>query len=308
VTKERKLEYFAWYAAAYRADTAHLTREESYAFREIIDEIFITAQDTCRIVDDDLYLRRLCKASAEEWKEIRWTLIDGPRALLKKRGRSISSPKLTEEIEKARVKSRQAREAVGRRERIKRSADDDRTINGRSSDDAQAINGRSSGDEEAINGRLSDDQPTINGRSSNKSKKKPSVSKSKNSSPTGELSAPRLRAELGALKIKLGKTAETLIPKWLAKHSEADLAAAVLANSDRIAAASHPLQYLAAIIRGLGSTASPEGPREGFYATSLTPREWAAQYPGRPYGMSYEHWQEQLREQLDKADAAQAVS
>jgi uncharacterized protein YdaU (DUF1376 family) len=119
----RTLDFFAWFPADYRADTRHLTREEHFAYREIIDEIFLTDQERCRIKDDDEYLRELCRASADEWSDIRKTLIDGPRALLTKRGGWLYSSRLTKEIEKARVKSQKNREAAEKRWQSERNAD-----------------------------------------------------------------------------------------------------------------------------------------------------------------------------------------
>lgn len=114
-TPKRKLDFFAWYPAAYRADTRHLTREEHFAYREIIDEIFLSDQETCRIKDDDEYLREICRATPDEWKTIRRTLIDGPRALLTRKGRFIHSRRLTEEIERAKDKTQKRRDAANQR-------------------------------------------------------------------------------------------------------------------------------------------------------------------------------------------------
>lgn len=130
----RKLEFFAWYEFAYTADTSHLSREEDYAYWRIMREIFRTAQDSCRIRDDDDYLRAVSRASREEWPSIRRSLIDGAKPLLRKhRGGWVSQPRLTKEIRTAQEKSAKARVAVDERERIRRSSDDDRPINGGSS-------------------------------------------------------------------------------------------------------------------------------------------------------------------------------
>jgi uncharacterized protein YdaU (DUF1376 family) len=106
-----KLEWFAWEPAAYKADTSHLSREADYAYRRILDEIFIRAQDTGCIPDDDRYLRGVARATAEEWEEIRYELIDGPAALLQKQGGMISSPRLYTEIQRAKAISGVRRDA-----------------------------------------------------------------------------------------------------------------------------------------------------------------------------------------------------
>lgn len=123
----RTLDFFAWYPADYRADTTHLTREEDFAYRAILDEIFLTNQASCRIEDDDEYIARITKSvSVDEWKRIRRVLIDGPRAPLTKRGKWISSGRLTREIAKAHDKSKKnsqiARDGWDKRRHSERNA------------------------------------------------------------------------------------------------------------------------------------------------------------------------------------------
>lgn len=130
-----KLDWFAWYAAQYAADTTHLSREADYAYRRIIDHIFIHDQKTCRVVDDELLLVGIARCSREEWPAIRHALIDGPMAMLEKPDGAegwLFSPKLAEEIHKAKKKSAQARKAVAERERKRsaRSSDDDHPFSG----------------------------------------------------------------------------------------------------------------------------------------------------------------------------------
>jgi uncharacterized protein YdaU (DUF1376 family) len=86
-------------------------------------------------VDDDSYLRTLCRATVREWAAVRHALIDGPRALLGKRDGHVYSHRLEEEIRKARGKSEQAKAAVEERERKRRSTPDERTMIERSSED-----------------------------------------------------------------------------------------------------------------------------------------------------------------------------
>jgi hypothetical protein len=99
----RKLDWFAWYPGDFRKDTQHLTRDERHAYRDLIDEIFNTNQDTCTLPNDDILLARITQRSVDEWKAMRHALIDGPRPLLQKRGKTIQSKRLTEEIRKAKV-------------------------------------------------------------------------------------------------------------------------------------------------------------------------------------------------------------
>lgn len=102
----RDLNFYAWYPADYRADTRHLNRAEHFAYREILDEIFLSGSrsDPPGLMDDDAYLMRLCKAeSAEEWAQTRYTLIEGPNPLLQRdRYGWISQRRLTAELIKAR--------------------------------------------------------------------------------------------------------------------------------------------------------------------------------------------------------------
>jgi uncharacterized protein YdaU (DUF1376 family) len=108
----RKLEFFAWYAGTYAAATTHLTREADYAYRRILDHIFIHEQESCRVADDDEMLMAISRCSAREWKAIRRALIDGPSPLLRKDGDWIYSDRLAEEIAKAKDKSRKRKQAA----------------------------------------------------------------------------------------------------------------------------------------------------------------------------------------------------
>lgn len=107
----KKLPFYAWYPGDFRKDTQRLTPEERWAYRDILDEIFITNQDEGRLPDDDEYIARVVQRSVDEWKRMRYALIDGPRPLLRKRGRWIYSKRLSEEIEKARDISGKRRKA-----------------------------------------------------------------------------------------------------------------------------------------------------------------------------------------------------
>lgn len=132
---KKRLEFFAWYPFDYAADTSHLSPVADLAYRRILDEIFKTAQDTCRIPADDDYLITVARTTVDKWPAIQRALISGAKPLLQKRGRWISQPRLTEEIRKAQKKSQQAADAVAERDRKRNggSSDDDRPINGGSS-------------------------------------------------------------------------------------------------------------------------------------------------------------------------------
>ena len=101
-----RLEFYAWYAGDFRRDTQHLTRDERAAYREILDEIFITDQEECSLPDNDEYLARIVQRPLDEWKMMRFALLDGPKPLIGKRldGR-IFSARLQEEIRIAQQKS-----------------------------------------------------------------------------------------------------------------------------------------------------------------------------------------------------------
>jgi len=114
-----RLDYYAWHARTYAANTSHLSREADYAYRRILDHIFIHDQEKCRVVDDEETLIAIARCTVDEWPAIRRALIDGPAALLKKRGNWIHSPRLVEEIEKAKDKSQKySKNARSRRSTI----------------------------------------------------------------------------------------------------------------------------------------------------------------------------------------------
>lgn len=110
--KPRKLDFYAWYPGDFRKDTQHLTRDERHAYRDIIDEIFVSNQTGGWLHDDDALLARVVQRTAEEWRTMRHALIDGTRPLLKKKGDRLYSTRLLREIRKARVKSKQASDAA----------------------------------------------------------------------------------------------------------------------------------------------------------------------------------------------------
>jgi uncharacterized protein YdaU (DUF1376 family) len=111
----RKLDWYAWYPGDFRKDTQHLTRDERHAYRDLIDEIFNTNQESCTLPNDDILLARITQRSVDEWKAMRHALIDGPRPLLQKRGKTIQSKRLTEEIRKAQGKSLRAKDSADSR-------------------------------------------------------------------------------------------------------------------------------------------------------------------------------------------------
>lgn len=114
----RALSFYGFYPGDYRADTRHLNRAQHFAYREIMDEIFMSGQerDPPSIPDDDDFLAELCRAeSPAEWATTRRVLIDGPRALLQRENGRISQRRMTAEIEKALGLSEKRREAAAKR-------------------------------------------------------------------------------------------------------------------------------------------------------------------------------------------------
>lgn len=103
-----RLPFYAFYVADYRADTRHLTPMQHFAYREILDEIFLSGQHRFppSIPDDDKFLRLLCKPNSdEEWRETRDALIDGPRAPLRSENGRITQKRMTIEVKKALVRA-----------------------------------------------------------------------------------------------------------------------------------------------------------------------------------------------------------
>ena len=224
--KTKKLDFFAWHPADYRADTAHLSREADYAFRRILDEIFITAQDTCQIVDDDQYLRALCRASEREWQNIRHTLIDGPKALLGKRNGHVYSERMETEI-------RRAQGIVNKR--------------------SEASVVRWENERNANASHVNTERKQI--------KKNPSDSKKEKEieSPTGDPARQALRtrlAEAGLLGSRASTATEKLIARWAESPGAEVVAELLTQNIESVQAADRPLQYLGAIVRN-NRTAAP---------------------------------------------------
>lgn len=113
-----RLDWYAFYVADYRADTRHLSPMQHFAYREIIDEIFLSGQheDPPSIPDDDSYLTGICRPqSAEEWATTRQVLIDGPRALLKSENGRLTQKRVSHEVEKALARADKAYKAAGAR-------------------------------------------------------------------------------------------------------------------------------------------------------------------------------------------------
>lgn len=113
-----RLDWYAFYVADYRADTRHLTPMQHFAYREIIDEIFLSGQHEYppHVPDDDGFLIALCRPnSPEEWQQTRHVLIDGPRALLKAESGIITQKRVTHEVQKALERAFKAKKAASGR-------------------------------------------------------------------------------------------------------------------------------------------------------------------------------------------------
>lgn len=99
-----RLPAYLFYVADYRADTRHLSPMQHFAYREILDEIFLSGQHQFppSVLDEDIFLRSLCKPDSEEqWRETRHVLLDGPRALLQLEDGKITQKRMAIEVEKA---------------------------------------------------------------------------------------------------------------------------------------------------------------------------------------------------------------
>lgn len=129
-TKRPKLDYFPWWAEKYAAATTHLSKDADYAYRRILDHIFMRDQATCRVPNDDTLLMGVGRCSAKDWPAVRRALIDGPAPMLAKEGEGdefLFSPFLREVIKEAKKKTRQARDAANTRWDSERNADGMRT-------------------------------------------------------------------------------------------------------------------------------------------------------------------------------------
>lgn len=110
-----RLDWYAFYVADYRADTRHLTPMQHFAYRELLDEIFLAGQheQPPSISSDDDYLRSICRPNSDdEWTTTRRVLINGPRALLKLEDGRLYQKRMSHEVEKALTRSEKAKAAI----------------------------------------------------------------------------------------------------------------------------------------------------------------------------------------------------
>lgn len=110
-----RLDWYAFYVADYRADTRHLSPMQHFAYRELIDEIFLSGQheDPPSVPDDEGYLLAICRpGTPSEWEETRHVLIDGPRALLRSDGGRLTQKRVSHEVAKAVARTRKAKTAA----------------------------------------------------------------------------------------------------------------------------------------------------------------------------------------------------
>lgn len=111
----RRLHWYAWSPADYRADTRHLTRAQHFAYRETLDEIFLSGQDSDppSIPDDSEFLSELWRTESElEYTSTRRALIESRRALLRAADGRIYQKRMSAEIGKALDVSDKRREAA----------------------------------------------------------------------------------------------------------------------------------------------------------------------------------------------------
>ena len=261
-TEHKKLEWFSWYPALFRADTQRLTRDERHAYRDLLDEMFVTDQATCSLPDDDELLARIVGRTVEEWRAMRAALLDGSRPLLKKRRGQVYSKRLLAEVRKAREKSDKARESA-ERSHSERKANAKRTQNNRTTNAEHSHSDRT-----AIK---------------SKNKKNPTDSK-KEKEPVLTPPLPRNGLEaLDAVEAVLTKYAplvhvsEEQVLVWLEDtiHDGWQLAAALAEEATDLHKA-HTAAYLTTILARKASTGWSCEDAEGYVRVALS-RPWPVQ-------------------------------
>lgn len=105
----KDLPYFPLYAAEMEAETAHLSLEEDGAFQRLLRQMWRTPG--CSLPDDDKWLRRRLRVSAEEFERVVRPVID--EFFEKKRDR-LHSPLLSSEFQKI-SETREKRSSAGKK-------------------------------------------------------------------------------------------------------------------------------------------------------------------------------------------------
>lgn len=105
-----QLPYYPYFPDDFQRKTRHLTLLQKGAFRELMDEMWLTNQDDGTIPDDPTYCANVLRISVPEWESIRAVLVDGPRPVLSSVGGALSSGRLSEELERAKGRVLTARQ------------------------------------------------------------------------------------------------------------------------------------------------------------------------------------------------------
>lgn len=95
------LHHYPYFPDDFQRKTRHLTLLQKGAFRELLDEMWLTNQDDGTIPDDPTYCANVLRVSESEWMEIRAVLVDGPRPVLSSDNGRLYSRRLQEELDNA---------------------------------------------------------------------------------------------------------------------------------------------------------------------------------------------------------------
>lgn len=115
------LHHYPYFPDDFQRKTRHLTLTQKAAFRELLDEMWLTNQVDGTIPDDPTYCANVLRITEAEWLEIRQTLVEGPRPVLGCEDGRLYSRRLQEELDAAKrlvLIARENGKLGGRRSRL----------------------------------------------------------------------------------------------------------------------------------------------------------------------------------------------
>lgn len=92
------LQHYPYFPDDFQRKTRHLSLVQKGAFRELLDEMWLTNQVDGTIPDDPTYCANVLRVTTAEWAELRAVLVEGPRPVLSVKHGKLSSRRLQEEL------------------------------------------------------------------------------------------------------------------------------------------------------------------------------------------------------------------
>jgi len=137
------LPHYPYFPDDFQRKTRHLSLVQKGAFRELLDEMWLTNQIDGTIPDDPTYCANVLGVSPTEWADLRSVLVEGPRPVLGVKHGKLFSRRLQEELDLAKrrvLAGREAGRASGQSRRGRsRTAPDDVEPESESAAQATAI-------------------------------------------------------------------------------------------------------------------------------------------------------------------------